>query len=104
MATNTTTTNCPTCRLRLNRIGRLVAYRDDAGQHFAFALCERCSSRLTRIPVPTQQKLLNAAVGAIAAHPERYFVRYFISAIEAKLYVSLEAESLARGQVGALLP
>jgi len=92
----TTTTTCPLCRLPMAQTGRLVAYRDDVGQHFAFAVCRRCSGRLERLPIPTQQKQLNIAVSALAAHPERYSIEFFASAAEAKLYVTLEAERLAK--------
>jgi hypothetical protein len=80
----------------MRQVGRLIAYRDDAGQHFSFALCGRCSSRLARLPTRIQQQQLNAAVSAIAAHPGRYRVRCFDSAVEARLYVALEAENLRR--------
>jgi hypothetical protein len=86
--------SCPMCRLRLIQTGRLIAFRDDAGQHFAFAICQRCSGRLARLPVRIQHQQLNAAVSAIAAHPERYLVRFFDSAVEARLFVALEAENL----------
>jgi hypothetical protein len=90
--------SCPMCRLSLNQTGRLIAFRDDAGQHFAFAICQRCSGRLARLPVRVQQQQLNAAVGAIAAHPERYSVRSFDSADAAKLFAVLEAERLSGKQ------
>jgi len=87
---------CPICRLKLGGIGRLIAYRDDAGQHFVFACCPRCSASLSKLPIPTQQKRLEGALRTLAAHPERYFLRFFADADEAKLYVTLEAERLAK--------
>lgn len=94
-----TNCNCPMCRLRLIQTGRVIAYRDDAGQHFTFSICQRCSVRLTRLPISAQQKQLAAAVSAIAAHPERYSLRTFDSAAAAKLYAVLEAERLSGNQL-----
>ena len=73
-----------------------MAYRDDAEQHFVFAICPNCSHSLARLPVTTQQKRLAAAVRTIAGRPELYRLSFFNSAVEAKLYAALEAERLAR--------
>ena len=82
------------CRGRLVTIGRLVAYRDDAGQHFTFALCDRCLVRLRRLPRPVAQRQENAAIGMVARCPEKYLVHYFSTAAEAHLYIALEAENM----------
>lgn len=73
-----------------------MAYRDDAEQHFVFAICPNCSHSLARLPVTTQQKRLAAAVRTIAGRPEPYRLHFFNSAAEAKLYAVLEADRLAR--------
>lgn len=76
----------------MNSVGRLVAACDDAGQHFCFAICSNCTGRLERLPINVQKKQLEAAVGILAAHPERYELKFFKSATEAHLFVTLEAE------------
>lgn len=87
---------CPLCKLPMRRIGRLVSAVDDVQQHFVFAVCAQCASRLERLPKALQHKLLNLAVAVLARHPDRYPApQFFASAIEADLFVLLEAERLS---------
>lgn len=86
---------CPMCQRALTKIGRLIAYRDDVGQHFSFAICDRCLIRLTRLPRRVAQRQENAALGLLARNPDRYQVQLHDSAVEAHLFISLEVERLS---------
>ena len=78
----------------MRQVGRLIAFKDFAGEAFAFAICPRCHARLERLPMRVQQTQLSAAVGILARHPERYELRHFDSVEAAHLFVALEAERL----------
>lgn len=82
---------CPLCRMALQHIGRLIAFTDQAGNHFAFAVCAPCSSRLDRLPINVQKRQLEAAVFQLSRHPERYHYRQFPDRDSAYLFVTLEA-------------
>lgn len=90
-------TICPMCRLSMRDAGRLVAFRDDAGQSFSFAICPRCAGRLDRLPMPVQSKQLAAAINQLIKHPERYAVKQHPDEGAARLYVAVEAAHL-RGE------
>lgn len=94
MPTTATMKTCPLCRLPMARKGRLIAATDDLGQSFAFAICERCTGRLERLPLRLQGRQMDAAVSNLERHPERYEIRFFESEAAAQLYTVLEAESL----------
>lgn len=85
---------CPLCRMALWQIGRLIAFTDQAGKHFAFAVCAPCSSRLDRLPIKAQKRQLEAAVFQLSRYPERYQYREFSDRDAAYLFVSLEAARL----------
>jgi len=91
------TTICPLCRLPMRCAGRLVAFRDDAGLSFSFAICPRCAGRLDRVPVRVQSKLLDAAINQLIKHPDRYAVKAHADVAEARLYIAVEAAHL-RGE------
>lgn len=74
--------------------GRLVSFVDSAGQHGAFVVCQRCTSRLDRLPVRLQHRQLDAAIRELAKHPERYQVQFFPDKHSAWLFTYLEAERL----------
>lgn len=78
--------------------GRLVAFKDDAGQSFSFAVCSHCTGRLDRLPIHLQGRQLDSAIRNLERHPERYEIRYFKSLDAAKLFVKLEASRL-RGEL-----
>jgi len=85
---------CPMCRMALRHIGRLIAFTDQAGKHFAFAVCAPCSSRLDRLPINVQKRQLEAAVFQLSRYPKRYQYREFSDRDAAYLFVSLEAARL----------
>lgn len=89
---NPAATNCPLCRIPMRNAARLIAFRDDAGSPFAFELCNRCSTRLDRLPVRLAHRQLEIAVSHLARSPERYYLKFFESDIEARIFVQLEAE------------
>lgn len=91
---STTGKICPLCRLPMNQVGRVVAFCDDAGQHFSFNICSQCTGRLDRLPKRQQYRQIHIAVGNIARHPERYEVIFFPDRFSASAYVVLEAERL----------
>lgn len=74
--------------------GRLVAFKDDAGQSFSFAVCPRCTGRLDRLPVRLQSRQLDSAIRNLERHPERYWFKTFPDEFSARTYVHLEAERL----------
>jgi len=86
--------SCPLCRMALRHIGRLIAFTDQAGKHFAFAICASCSGRLDRLPISVQKRQLDAAVFQLSRHPERYQYREFPDRDSAYLFVTLEAARL----------
>ena len=81
----------------MREAGRLVAFRDDAGVSWSFAICPRCAGRLDRLPVSVQAKQLDAAINQLIKHPERYAVKRHPSETEARLYIAVEAAHL-RGE------
>ena len=74
--------------------GRLVAFRDDAGLSFSFAICPRCAGRLDRLPVRVQSKQLDIAISNLEKRPDRYWFKTFPDEFSARTYVHLEAERL----------
>lgn len=72
----------------------MVAFCDDAGQHFAFNVCSRCTGRLDRLPKRQQYRQIDIAVGNIAQHLERYEVLFFPDRFSASAFVALEAERM----------
>lgn len=88
---------CPRCRLPLAKSGRLIAFRDDAGQHFVFEICGRCADRLDRLPLETQRRRLEDALYELATHPGRYRLWSFADAHEAHAFCVLEADRLRAG-------
>lgn len=88
------TTTCPLCRLPLRQIGRLVAFDDAVGKAFVFAVCLPCTVRQARLPPKVQSRHLDVAISNLERHPGRYYLKAFSSKIEARMFVSLEAERL----------
>ena len=80
--------------MALRHIGRLIAFTDQAGKHFAFAVCASCSGRLDRLPISVQKRQLEAAVFQLSRYPKRYQYREFSDRDAAYLFVSLEAARL----------
>ena len=74
-------------------VGRLVAFRDDAGQCFTFAVCDRCTARLYRLPLRLQGRQMDVAISNLERHPERYEIRFFDTEEAARLYARLKADS-----------
>lgn len=85
---------CPLCRLPRKDIGRLIAFEDSASKSFVFAICAPCGQRLDRLPARQQFKLGAIAVSNLERHPGRYYLKSFETVVEARLFVSLEAERL----------
>ena len=81
----------------MHTAGRLLAFRDDAGVTFSFAICPRCAGRLDRLPVRVQSKLLDVAINQLIKHPDRYAVKAHADVCEARLYIAVEAAHL-RGE------
>ena len=54
----------------MHTAGRLLAFRDDAGVTFSFAICPRCADRLDRLPVKTHTDVAEARlyIAVEAAH------------------------------------
>lgn len=73
-------------------IGLYVSARDEAGVHFVFSVCKRCSGRLKRLPDKVQNRQLAAAIGQLEKHPERYDYKTFHGRAEAAIYARLVAE------------
>lgn len=91
--------SCPLCKLqRAKPAGRLVAFRDHAGQAFVLELCVPCSLRLERLPGRLQCRQLDIAVSNLERHPERYIIKHFPDEHSAHLFVSLESARL-RGEL-----
>lgn len=92
--TKTMTTICPLCRLPLRQIGRLIAFDDAVGKAFVFAVCLPCTVRQARLPFNVQSRQFDGAIRNLERQPERYYLKSFSSCIEARMFVSLEAERL----------
>lgn len=88
---------CPKCRLSLALSGRLIAFRDEAGQHFVFEICARCADRLDRLPQETQRRRLDDALFELASHPDRYRLWSFADMHGAHAFCALEADRLRAG-------
>lgn len=88
---------CPLCRLRLSPVGRVVSFQDTAGQWFTFEVCLTCTLRLERLPIRLQLRQLDAAVGNLWRHPERYELTPHANETEAVLATKLRAAQL-RGE------
>ncbi len=89
---------CPLCRLGMRRIGRLVAGQDDENHHFVFAICDRCTARLDRLPVKLQRRQMQVAISNLARSSGRCLVRFFENSIEANIYCQLEAAWLSESR------
>lgn len=87
-------TSCPLCRIRMKEIGRLISFHDSAREAFVFAVCLPCTVRLERLPFKVQSRQLDAAIRNLERYPKRYYLKNFSSEIEARMFVSLEAERL----------
>lgn len=81
----------------MGEAGRLLAFSDEAGASWSFAICPRCAGRLDRLPVSVQARQLDAAINQLIKHPERYAVKRHADETEARLYVAVEAAHL-RGE------
>lgn len=88
---------CPKCRRPLAQSGRLIAFRDEAGQHFVYEICERCAGRLDPLPQETQRRHLEDALYELVLHPGRYRLWSFADAHEAHAFCVLEADRLRAG-------
>lgn len=90
---------CPLCRLGMRKIGRLVAGQDDANHHFVFAVCDRCTARLDRLPVKLQRRQMQVAISNLARRSsDRFLVRFFETSIEANIYCQMEAARLSQSR------
>lgn len=94
---NLMTIRCPLCRLPARQTGRCVAFRDEAGRWYSFDVCLACTLRLNRLPGTLQRRQLDAAVGELWRHPDRYDICPHDSEVEAVLATKLRAAHL-RGE------
>lgn len=81
----------------MRHIGRCVSFKDAAGQWFTFDICLACTLRLDRLPMRLQLRQLDAAVGNLWRHPERYDLTPHAGETEAVLATKLRAAHL-RGE------
>lgn len=88
---------CPLCRLMLAPVGRVVSFQDTAGHWFTFEICLRCTTRLERLPIRLQLRQLEAAVGNLWRHPDRYDICPHDTEAEAILAMKLRGAQL-RGE------
>jgi len=81
----------------MQRVGRCVSFRDEAGQWFSFDICLHCTLRLDRLPIRLQLRQLDVAVSNLCRQPQRYDVATHDNELEAELVVKLRAAKL-RGE------
>lgn len=89
---------CPLCRLGMRKIGRLVAGQDDANHHFVFAVCDRCTARLDRLPVKLQRRQMQVAISNLARQSEGRVLWFFDTEVEARIYCQMEAARLSQSR------
>lgn len=82
----------------MHRSGRLVAGNDDDDHHFVFAICDRCTLRLDRLPVKLQRRQLQVAVANLARDPDRYLLWCFENEVQARLFCRMEADRLSESR------
>lgn len=87
---------CPLCERPLARIGAYLASTDYDGQWFTFPICAGCRQRQARLPKQARQRQDVTAAHKVIKRPDRYQVRIWRTADEAKLYARLSAGTLLR--------
>lgn len=88
--------SCPLCRRNLGLPGGLIADKDDAGQHFTFAICLPCGIKYRKWSPAIKMQQIRAAIGLIAINPDRYELKLFDSKAAAWLYIDLEAAEIRK--------